>query len=186
MARDRNVASDRAGVGPAPDTSSRLVPMRKTKDFEIGKGEPDVRGWAVRTLGGRLLGHVDDLLVDADARTVVMLEIQVQDSDRHALAPLRAEQLDRDQRTVLLDSADLDRGGDLPTYRRGQPDSDEEARQFDDRFRRAYPEGEDATRDADVSVRRQSEGDADEVVVERRPVVVEEVVVRRKNVDESE
>ena len=179
MARDRDHDSDRAGVGPVPNRGTRLVSIRDAKDFHIGKGEPDVRGWSVRTLGGRTLGRVDDLLVDTDQGQVVMLEIEVEGSDRHALAPIRAAQLDTSSRTVLLDSADLDSGAELPSYRRGEALTERDERDFDDRYRRAWGarEGEDEI------VRRRGGEEGDEIVIERRPVVFEEVVVRRTTVD---
>jgi sporulation protein YlmC with PRC-barrel domain len=184
MARDRDVREDAAGTGPQPDRGVRLMPMGELRDFRIAKGEPDVRGWEVRTLSGRSIGRVDDLLVDPEAGEVVMLDIDIDDADRHAVAPLRVAQLDRDRKIVILDSAEVDRGGSLPTYgrgRQGEHPDDRDNREFGERYRRAYQtEGE---RDADYDVRRGGDG---EVVIERRPVVVEEVVVRRKRVEDED
>jgi hypothetical protein len=178
VARDRNADSNRAGVGPVPDRGARLVSIRDVRDFKIADSATDVRGWTVRTLSGRSLGTVEDLLVDPDAGQVVMLEIGLEGSDRHALAPVRAAQFNTADRTVLLDSADLDRGGEPPSYRRGEQVSEQDERDFDDRYRTAYGPG-----DGDEEVVRRRGGESDEVVVERRPVVVEETIVRRRVVD---
>jgi sporulation protein YlmC with PRC-barrel domain len=176
MARKRDSARDRAGTGPDPDRGVRLVSIDRLKDFEIGQGEPDIRGWEVRTLSGRQLGDVKDLLVDPEAGEVVMLEIESAQDDRRTLAPIRAAQIDRDRRCIVIDSGEVDRGGALPGYRRGGHVSPDEARDFEDRYRRAYG---DAEHGGGYSL---SQDDENEVVIERRPVAYEEVVVRRTRV----
>jgi sporulation protein YlmC with PRC-barrel domain len=99
---------DRAGVGPDPHAARRLVPLNDLHGYDFAKGEPDVRGWDVVTLGGRELGEVEDVLVDPDRREVVMLEVDLREDGIRAEVPIRAVQLDRDRKVVLLDSGDLD------------------------------------------------------------------------------
>jgi sporulation protein YlmC with PRC-barrel domain len=184
MARDKGrERRDAAGVGPDPaDARRRLIPIEDLKGYTLAAGEPDIRGWDVRTLGGRDLGEVEDLLVDPDRGEVVMLEVDLRGdaSNRHAEVPIRSVQLDRARRCVLVDSGDLVSQNDLRARDRVDP---AERDRLGDR-------PEDANRDVRFgafddargeSVVRREDG-SEEVVVERRPVV-EEVVVRRRIVE---
>ncbi|HEY0971489.1 MAG TPA: PRC-barrel domain-containing protein [Gemmatimonadales bacterium] len=123
-----------AGVGPHHRPDVRLTPFSKL-NWKISDGDPDIRGWEVRTVGGRVIGKVNDLLVDEAAREVVMLEVDLDGTDRHALAPIRAADIDRDLRVVRIDSSDVD--GDLPWLsRRGTTEA--EAQRFSADYDRAY------------------------------------------------
>jgi len=169
--RDRQ--RDAAGIGPYAQDTERLVRLSDLGKWDVAEGEPDIRGWEVRTIGGRELGKIKELLVDPDAGEVVMLDVDLSGSHQHALVPLRIVEIDRTKRVVRMDSSDL-----TPEERaavaeaEGSPAASSEApareRKWADAGRVKYP----------------SQGD-DEVVVERRPVV-EEVVVRRRLVDDPE
>jgi len=154
---------DAAGVGPYPKERDRLVPLSSLGDWRIPKGEPDVRGWDVRTLAGRQLGVVRDLLIDPEAGEAVMLDVDLPGSARNALVPIRAAQIDRAARIILIDSADLGVVEDAP------PVVDIGS------ARRAAVQ-------RDAEVRRDGLPPTSEVVVDRRPIV-EETVVRRREAD---
>jgi hypothetical protein len=121
---DRNVRNDAAltrdaaGIGPHARPGVQLVSLRELDHFHVAEGDADVRGWEVRTVGGRELGKVADLLVDPTANEVVMLDVDLHGTDRHTLAPVRAAQLDRTRRVVTLDSADLQDAQAVPSLRR--------------------------------------------------------------------
>jgi len=174
MARDRNrIRRDDAGVGPDPDMAGRLYRLGDM-NFKIADGEPDIRGWEVRTLAGVELGEVDDLLIDPHRNEVVMLSVDLKDSDEHVNIPIRGVQLDRDRKRVVVDSGDIRDARE--TYMGDTVDAErvrEDARVAD-------------TRRVDDRGERITEGDrTEEVVVERRPVI-EEVVVRRRVVDSDQ
>src|SRR4051812_11659379 len=103
--RDRQ--RDAAGIGPYARDAERLVRLSDLGKWDVAEGEPDIRGWEVRTIGGRELGKVKELLVDPDAGEVVMLDVDLTGSDRHAQVPLRIVEIDRARRLVRMDSADL-------------------------------------------------------------------------------
>lgn len=108
MARlDDRGGRDSAGFGPYHRPDAELVPLRELGDWQLGQGEPDIRGWEVRTIGDRTIGTVRDLLVDRAAREVVLLDIDLEGGDRRGRAPIRAAQIDRRARVIRLDSADL-------------------------------------------------------------------------------
>jgi hypothetical protein len=192
MAKQGDSARDRAGIGPHLRPGVKLVPLRKHASLSIVDGEPDIRGWDVRTVSGREIGKVDDLLVDSSVNEVVMLQIDLPGTDRHTLAPIRAAHLDRGRRVVMLDSEELRDERDIPSLARDGEITEEEVRLFGERYERAY--GRDVAQDtrergaADTIADRGSSvryagSAAEETVVESRPVVVEEVIVRRRVVD---
>lgn len=169
--RDRQ--RDAAGIGPYAQDAERLVRLSDLGKWDVAEGEPDIRGWEVRTIGGRELGKVSELLIDPDAGEVVMIDVDLTPSHQHALVPLRTIEIDRGRRVVRMDSADL-----TPAEQAAVQDA-----------------GSDATGTRGASARDRTWADSghvrypgradDEVVVERRPIV-EEVVVRRRLVDEGE
>jgi len=169
--RDRQ--RDAAGIGPYAQDAERLVRLSDLGKWDVAEGEPDIRGWEVRTVGGRELGKIKELLVDPDAGEVVMLDVDLSGSDRHALVPLRIVEIDRPKRVVRMDSADLtpeeqEAVAEAEGSSTVSTDTPARERKWADTGRVKYP----------------SHGD-EEVVVERRPVV-EEVVARRRLVDEPE
>ena len=191
MARlDDRGGRDAAGRGPYHRPGADLVALRELGDWSLGDGEPDIRGWEVKTVGGRAIGTVRDLLVDRTAGEVVLLDIDVDASDRRARAPIRSVQIDRSARVLRMDSADLLMDDGAPDFR-SDSDIPRDAAAPPDRAV-ARPVATDATRTprpgpvpdtGEPSVHRLADGSLEETVVERRPVVFEEVVVRRRVVD---
>ena len=151
---------DAAGIGPYARERERLVRLSEMRGWNVVDGESDIRSWEVKTLSGKVLGNVRELLVDSDAGEVVMIDVDLAGSDRHALLPIRLAEIDRARRVVRADSGDLEileADGVEPRVTTDSAD----ARQI---------------RYADASGER---------VVERRPIV-EETVVRRRERDSGE
>ena len=98
---------DAGGVGPYAREREHLVPLSTLGSWSVSEGDPDIRGWEIRTVSGRQLGAVHDLLIDAKAGEVVMLDVDLPGSDKHTFVPIRVAQIDRERRIVLMDSADL-------------------------------------------------------------------------------
>lgn len=157
-------AQDAAGVGPYARERERLVPLGSLRNWKVVDGEVDIRSWDVRTVSGRVLGSVRELLVDPKAGEVVMLDVDLPGTSEHAYVPARIVEIDRVRRIVRADSADLERAGAEPL------DSRSDAVPVKDL--------------ADRGSVRYANGSA-ERVIERRPIV-EETVVRRREVDESD
>src|SRR2546423_11678670 len=149
---------DKAGVGPYARERERLAPLSQMHGWDITAGGADIRSWEVKTLSGRLLGTVRELLVDANAREVVMLDVDLTGTDRHAYVPLRVVEVDRTKRVVRADSGDLEEHA-LTDHAVTEP----------------------VMHDREV---REGSSDA-ERVIERRPVV-EETVVRRREASEPD
>jgi hypothetical protein len=179
--------SDAAGVGPYVRTGVRLVRLSELQSFKVADGEPDIRGWEVRTISGRQLGEVAELLVDADAGEVVMLDVDVRNSGRHSFAPVRAAMIDRTARVVRLDTGDL-QDEELPSLASGAS-GEEEARQFGEGYERAYGDrgwAEDRDYvlphgDEDVHFARRSAREAAEREAARRATDREVRIERRRD-----
>lgn len=185
MARDRDLRRDQAGVGPDPSESRRrLVSIDDLNGYSVAKGEPDVRGWEVCTLGGRELGEVEDLLIDPERGEVVMLEIELRGDGLHAEVPLRSVQIDRKRKVVVVDSGDITDGMRNDVRARDRMDSAEREEirgRYRDNPRDDVRYGERS--DHSHSLESHTIDETEETVVERRPMI-EEVVVRRRPVDE--
>jgi hypothetical protein len=156
-------AGDAAGVGPYARERERLVPISEMRGWNVADGEADIRSWEVKTISGKTLGSVRELLVDANAGEVVMLDVDLAGSDRHAYVPIRVVEIDRARREVRADSADLEEHG-VAT----------------DKTRFTAKELASVRKDvryADATAER---------VVERRPIVEETVVRRRAAADDAE
>ncbi|CAN5697357.1 hypothetical protein BH23GEM9_BH23GEM9_21710 [soil metagenome] len=192
MAKQRDLRRDRSGVGPDPaESRRRLVSIDDLSGYTVAKGEPDVRGWEVCTLSGRELGEVEDLLIDPDRGEVVMLEVELRGDGVHAEVPIRAVQIDRKRKVVLVDSGDINEGirNEVRARDRMDPQERENIRGsyrytacgflYGDRVKHGARE-RDRYDHSDIDA---VTGSVDETVVERRDVV-EEVVVRRRPADE--
>lgn len=156
---------DAAGVGPYARERERLVPMSELRGWNVKDGESDIRSWEVRTLSGKVLGSVRDLLIDREEGEVVMIDVDIAGSDRHGYLPLRVVEIDRTRRVVRADS------GDLEEYETAS----ETARFAEEEAEPVKREVRYATRDSETPER----------VVERRPII-EETVIRRRDVGDPE
>ena len=107
MERKDREGRDAAGVGPYARERENLTPLSTLDSWQVSDGEPDIRHWEIRTVSGRQLGTVADLLIDRTEGEVVMIDVDLPGSDRHTFVPIRVVQLDRARRLVLMDSADL-------------------------------------------------------------------------------
>lgn len=154
-------AGDAAGVGPYARERERLVPLGELRGWNVVDGEADIRSWEVKTVSGKVLGTVRELLVDPRAGEAVMLDVDVAGTDERALVPLRIVEIDRVKRVVRADSADLEISRDVDAAGRPQYSDEELSQRHEVRY-------------ADATGER---------VVERRPVV-EETVVRRREPEE--
>ena len=155
-------AGDAAGVGPYARERESLVPLSEMGGWNVMDGEVDIRSWEVRSVSGRVLGTVRELLVDPKAGEVVMMDIDLAGTPNHAYVPLRIVEIDRTRRVVRADSGDIEEVAEDPAAERPRP-----VAELADRGSVRY---------ADAAAER---------VVERRPIV-EETVVRRREPDGSE
>jgi sporulation protein YlmC with PRC-barrel domain len=121
-------------------SEGELAHLSDLKDFNIPKGEPDPRGWDVKTADGVKIGKVDDLLVDTGLGRLRYLEVKLKGdiADRadkeYMLIPIGAAQLDDDEDDVII-SVDQAKLAGIPAYDRQRMSRDYE------RSLRTYYEG---------------------------------------------
>jgi sporulation protein YlmC with PRC-barrel domain len=103
---DREVP-DVVSSEPFAGERERLVPMSCLESWTVSGDDPDIRGWDVRTVSGRQLGTVSDLLIDEQAGEVVLIDVDLPGTDRHTFVPIRVVRIERGRHVVTMDSADL-------------------------------------------------------------------------------
>lgn len=163
---DRTVTTGRTST-MREQSEGRLAHLNELDDYKVADGEPDIRGWTVKSADGRKIGEVEDLLVDCGAMEVRYLEVELDrkaldlDDDRHVLVPIGAARLNDDDDVVMLSRHGTEVAG-LPAYSRDEL-SPERERALYDRYvgdvaaTRPRPSGDDHTgRDADDLYRADS------------------------------
>ncbi|HEY0303930.1 MAG TPA: PRC-barrel domain-containing protein [Longimicrobiales bacterium] len=93
-----------------------LAELHDHREYRICKGQPDPRGWPVRTADDRELGKISDLIIDQVALNARYLVCTFALEGRRVLIPTGFARLDDRGRVVHLDfitRQDLHR---LPTY----------------------------------------------------------------------
>lgn len=124
-------AAERQGAASDRGGRAALVHLDDLDDYKVADGEPDIRGWTVKSADGHDLGKVEDLLVDTGAMTVRYLDVELdkkvrKDTDnRHVLVPIATAQLDDDNDDVLLRVRASEVAG-VPAYTRDTWSNDDE------------------------------------------------------------
>lgn len=145
MRHDRDVESGditdlRSARPPDAGTpaSAELMHLDDLDDYKVAEGEPDIRGWDVRTSDGTEIGEVEDLLVDTLAMKVRYVEVKLDrklddgGSARLVLFPIGTARLDDNADDVYVNLA-VGEIASLPTYVHGSMNREDE-RLLHDRF----------------------------------------------------
>jgi sporulation protein YlmC with PRC-barrel domain len=109
----------------AKDKDLRLVRLEELKGFQVAEGDPDIRGWEVRTPDDRKVGKVEELIVDPVERRVRYMEVKVDrkaldiDDDRHILIPIGTARLKEDGHDVLIERLPAQGLAGVPVYKKG-------------------------------------------------------------------
>lgn len=88
-------------------TRKRLQELHGS-DFEMAKGQPDIRGWEVIDTAGHKIGKVHELVFDTEAKRVRYMVLNVADSKelqlekRTVLVPIGFAELHRAHDSVVL------------------------------------------------------------------------------------
>lgn len=92
-------ARELADLPPEQGSGEQAVPLAEARDFRLGKGAPDPRGWNVFGADGERAGTVAGLLVDPVGMKVRYFEVDLADDlfqldgDRHVLVPAESVEL---------------------------------------------------------------------------------------------
>ena len=107
----------------ATKKTARLQTL-KGSDFELGKNQPDIRGWEVRDDQGRKIGDVAELILDAAAHKIRYAVIDVLDSKelqldkRTVMVPIGLAELHPHDHDVILHGVNAFQLRALPGYRK--------------------------------------------------------------------
>lgn len=105
------------------DVTPRLLHLGDMADYQVADGDPDIRGWDVRTADGEKIGKVEDLIIDTGLMKVRYIEASIDkhvidaSDDRRVLIPIGSARLDDDEDDVYLNSSIVD-PRTLPPYDR--------------------------------------------------------------------
>lgn len=101
-------------------------------DFEIVKGQPDIRGWDVKDSSGETIGEVDELILDAQSRKVRYMVVDLDDDaldleeDRTVLIPIGLAELHEKDDDVLIPGVSTAQLRQLPKYDKDHLDAEVE------------------------------------------------------------
>ncbi|HEV8272321.1 MAG TPA: PRC-barrel domain-containing protein [Chitinophagaceae bacterium] len=92
-------------------------------NFEITKGDPDIRGWDVRYRNGERIGSVEELVLDTKAKKVRYMIVDLDENElrlehRKVLIPIGFAELDNGNDDVLIPNVSVDQLCSLPDYSR--------------------------------------------------------------------
>ncbi|MEO6346658.1 MAG: PRC-barrel domain-containing protein [Aquaticitalea sp.] len=121
-----------------------LYYMNELSDYKISDGYPDVRGWDVKDIDHRVIGKVDNLLVNPEAQRVVYLDVEVdktiidakhdpygrpnqadvrefvnKDGENHIIVPIGMVDLNTDSNFVYTDILDHRTFAETKRFRKG-------------------------------------------------------------------
>lgn len=103
-------------------------------DFEIVDGHPDIRGWEVKDGDGKIIGEVEELILDAKKSKVRYMVVEFEDNefdlddDREVLIPIGMAELHHDDDEVILPNITAQQLHALPEYDEDHLDPEAENR----------------------------------------------------------
>ena len=126
------------------EQTKHLYYITELSDYKIANGYPDIRGWDVKDIDNRVIGKVDNLLVNKAAERVVYLDIEVdksiidakydpygrpahvdlrefvnKDGENHIIIPIGLVDLNEDSNYVYTDIIDHKTFSETKRYRKG-------------------------------------------------------------------
>jgi sporulation protein YlmC with PRC-barrel domain len=114
-------------------TNQKRLQELDRSEYEIVKGEPDIRGWDVKYITGQKLGVVEELILDAQEKKVRYIIVDLQENElkllpRKILIPIGLAELDRKDDDVLIPNIAIEQLSRLPEYDRNHLNVDVERR----------------------------------------------------------
>jgi len=109
---------------PTKKVYSKLVELSNS-GYEIVSDEPDIRKWKVADVQGRILGIVEELLVDKQLNKIRYIIFKLDGKplnlvSRRLLIPIGIAELDEVSDIVILPTISIQHLATLPEYKRGK------------------------------------------------------------------
>jgi hypothetical protein len=103
------------------NTNQKRLQELDHSDYEIVKGEPDIRGWDVKYITGQKLGVVEELILDTLEKKVRYIIVDLEENElkllpRKILIPIGLAELDRKDDDVLIPNIAIEQLSRLPEY----------------------------------------------------------------------
>lgn len=124
--------------------NKQLYYLNELSDYKISSDDPDVRGWEVKDADNRVIGKVDNLLVNKRTERVVYLDVEVdssiiegnhdpygkpanadvhefinKDGENHIIIPVGLVNLNEDKNFVYTDSVDYNTFAETKRFQKG-------------------------------------------------------------------
>ena len=121
-----------------------LYYLNELKDYKIDSKDPDIRGWSVKDLDNRVIGKVDNLLVNKERGKVVYVDVEVDKSiidakhdpyssqsnseikefmnkegENHIIIPIGLIDLNRDNKYCYTESINYETFAETKRYKSG-------------------------------------------------------------------
>lgn len=114
-------------------TNQKRLQELDRSEYEIVKGEPDIRGWDVKYITGQKLGVVEELILDTQEKKVRYLIVDLEENElkllpRKILIPIGLAELDHKDDDVLIPNIAIEQLSRLPEYDRNHLTVDVERR----------------------------------------------------------
>lgn len=147
------------------DQNKHLYYINEIPDYKISEGYPDVRGWDVKDIDNRMIGKVDNLLVNKESERVVYLDVEVdksiidakydpyagpnqsefrefvnKDGENHIIIPIGLVDFNEDSNYVYTDIIDHRTFSETKRYRKGADIN----RSYEDQVLGSYVREDDA------------------------------------------
>jgi photosynthetic reaction center H subunit len=120
---------ERRRPGQPEHSDGQLAELRQLDDYVIADGDPEIRGWEVKSaasLGERAVGRVEDLIVDLETLRVRYILVCLDKNavattrDRRILVPIGIGRLDEHKDEVRLDGYTTAHLVRIPEFRPGK------------------------------------------------------------------
>lgn len=126
---------------------SNLYYLEELDDYKVADSDKDVRGWTVRDSNGKIIGEVDNLIVNKNTERVVYLSVEVEESiilaeikpftinedddeienfineddENHLIIPIGMVKLDLDNKIVFTPKIEYDTFAETKRFKYGDP-----------------------------------------------------------------
>ncbi len=125
--------------------TKHLYNLDELSDYKVKDGYPDIKGWAVKDIDNRVIGKVDNLLVNKETERVVYLDVEADKSiidanhdpydkrgnqditqfinkegENHIIIPIGLVGLNSDSKEVFTDIIDHQTFAETKRYRKGE------------------------------------------------------------------
>jgi hypothetical protein len=133
-----------ANTNSNTNNNKHLFYLNELSDYKVASDDPDVRGWEVQDKDNRVVGKVDNLLVNKDTNRVVYLDIDVdksiieanhepyrdsaksgvhefinKDGENHLIVPVGLVRLNTNKNFVYTDQIDHKTFAETKRYEKG-------------------------------------------------------------------